>query len=305
MNFLICGFIYCLFSTNINAKSGLSQDITSSSSRSRVVVFDIDCTLCKPQVILDQLENAKKYHPECPIFFWNNVSHVFLPYLQVLFDYLIEHDVRIVFFSFGDKERNVLVISQLLTSFWGEVKYEALKTKGQFDIFSMEDTREGIHESEYEFVKDLKVVLKGPETLSDAILVEDYRGYVAFDQKPYLQIMDLTFWYIREENERERAEWLYSSYWKRNSPNYHLNSVYFMIGIFKTYFENEKYKILPFRESLNEILPEKKYYQDFFETHSFAYDMFDLGLSEVQKRVPNATFYGLRHPKVGSYTSIP
>ncbi|XP_065219589.1 uncharacterized protein LOC135845055 [Planococcus citri] len=269
MNFLVWGFIYCLFFINSSAESGLSQDITFTSSRSRVVVFDVDDTLCK------------------------------------------ERDVRIVFFSAGDKERNFLVIPQLLTSFWGKVKFEVLKAKGQFDIFSKENLRRGhrtFRTGEGNYAKDLKVVIREGETLSDVILVDDDHTYCADDQRPLLVTVNLLGWSIKEEDKKEKSEEgpLISSWdWEEKHSSFYLNSVYFMIGVFKTYFENEKYKILPFREGLNVILPEKNYYNSFFEKHLFAYDMYDLGLSEVQKRVPNAKFYGLRHPEIGTYGNKP
>ncbi|XP_065217541.1 uncharacterized protein LOC135843534 [Planococcus citri] len=310
----------CLFSFNIIHVTPASLGpVTSPIKRSRVVAFDIDDTLCtRPDYFRDELEQlniVRKNHPECPIICFTDTScvlnttytYVFLPYLHILFDYLLKEDVRIVFFSAADKRRNLQVIAELLTSFWGTVKFETLKAKGQFDILSLENMREGnksFRSGEGNYVKDLKAVIRDGETLLDVILVEDDASFVAYDQKPFLRVYNLAFWEIREVNHTEMAKDEDPvSFWRRKSPHFPLNNVYYMLGVFKTYFENERCKKLPFREALNETLPEKGYFYDFFHEHSFVYDMFDLGLSEVQKRVPNATFYGLRHPHVGSYKS--
>ncbi|XP_065217530.1 uncharacterized protein LOC135843524 [Planococcus citri] len=284
-------YIFCCSFSLVNiihVTPGSLGPVTSPLQRSRVVAFDIDHTLCEGYLTEDELKIVRKNHPECPILFWTE-------YISSTYNKTYE-------------KRNLCIIAELLTSFWGAVKFEALKSKGQFDILSKENMRAGnetFRSGEGIYVKDLKAVIREGETLSDVILVEDDPTYVAYDQKPFLKIYDLlSLTHKLEVNHTEKAKDEHPiSYWERKSPHFVLNSGYFMIGVFKTYFENEKYKILPFREALNVILPEKNYGEDFFQKHLFAYDMFDLGLSEVQKRVPNASFYGLRHPYVGSYDS--
>ncbi|XP_065206919.1 uncharacterized protein LOC135836185 [Planococcus citri] len=283
-----------------DVKHGLSKADASPSSRSRVVVFDIDDTLCKSDFIgiragEKALKIAIKNHPECPFIFsdeWEDRSfmrklHVFLPYLQIVFDYLLQQGVRIVFFSCSMKKRNVSVIPELLISFWGREKFEALKAKGQFEIFSAEHVRPcTTFQDEGTCVKDLKVVIRGDETLSDAILVEGVISFAAYDQKPVLNIIELKEWCLSDNYRHiplSRAG---------KSNNFPLNSVYYMFGVFRTYFENEKFKVLPLREGLRQILPEDACSLiSFFLKHSFANDMIELGLSEVQKVVPDAIYY--------------
>ncbi|XP_065218635.1 uncharacterized protein LOC135844387 isoform X7 [Planococcus citri] len=285
-----------------SSDEGPSDAVTSQPTRSRVVVFDIDGTLCYARHMGEKEEIIRKSFPECPIIDWNErlfdgsiyrTPHVFLPHLKILFDYLLEQGVRIVFFSSGPKERNLTVIPELLTSFWGCEKFKALKAEGQFDIFSEEHTRERAFPDETGgYVKDLKVVIRDGETLSDAILVEDDYTFAAHDQKPYLFIIDLTFWRITDKDEAEKEDKGYGI-WVGKTSNFCVNSIFYMLGVFKTYFGHEKYKVLPLREGLNQLLPKEAYKNgsEFFAKHSFADDMINLGLSEVRKLVPNAMYY--------------
>ncbi|XP_065225931.1 uncharacterized protein LOC135849421 [Planococcus citri] len=284
------------------SNEGSPNAVTSASTTSPVVVFGINNTLCYSRYLCeDEEEIIRKSFPECSIIDWNEHygtgeiarhAHVFLPHLKILFDYLLEQSVRIVFFSHAPKERNSTVIPQLLTSFWGSEKFEALKAKGQFDIFSEEHLRKRTTRGEGNKVKDLKVVIRNDETLLDAIVVVDECSYAAHDQKPCLFIIDLSFWKITDKNEMDEVEA------KCAIPdgifqNFPVNSVYYMLGVFKTYFGHEKYKVLPLREGLNQLLPKeaRENQLEFFTTHSFADDMINLGLSEVQKLVPDAMYY--------------
>ncbi|XP_065218636.1 uncharacterized protein LOC135844387 isoform X8 [Planococcus citri] len=285
-----------------SSDEGASDTVTSPSTRSRVVVFDIDGTLCRNSIWKETEEIIRKSFPECPIIDWNQhysdgsigrTPYVFLPHLNILFEYLLEQGVRIVFFSSAIKERNLAVIPGLLKSFWGSEKFEALKAEGQFEILSQDHLRKGrTAPGEGNYVKDLKVVVRDGETLLDAILVEDDYTFAAHDQKPYLYIIDITFWYIRDKDEAEKEDKRYG-HWVEKTSNFCLNSIYYMLGVFKTYFGHEKYKVLPLREGLNQLLPKEAHGNscDFFAKHSFADDMINLGLSEVQKLVPDAMYY--------------
>ncbi|XP_065220757.1 uncharacterized protein LOC135845840 [Planococcus citri] len=285
---------------NINSSDeGSSDAVTSPSTRNRVVVFDIDDTLCFNCYSKDKEEIIRKSFPECPIIEYNRYGlhgfvdrhpYVFLPHLKILFDYLLEQGVRIVFFSAGFKGRNLKVISELLTSFWGSEKFESMKAEGQFDIFSKEHLRERTVADEAAYVKDLKVVIRDGETLLDAILVEDDYLYAAHDQKPCLYILDLSFWHVIDKDKISKNEGK-EAFWRGKTHNHAVNSVYYMLGVFKTYFEDEKYKVLPLREGLSRLLPKEAWKTRFFERNSFADDMIDLGLSEVQKLVPDAMHY--------------
>ncbi|XP_065218639.1 uncharacterized protein LOC135844387 isoform X11 [Planococcus citri] len=282
-----------------SSDEGSSDAVTPPSTRSPVVVFDIDNTLCYGEYLSEE-GIIRKSFPECPIIVWNKpyrngettrYPHVFLPHLKILFDYLLEQGVRIAFFSSGPKERNLTVIPELLTSFWGSEKSEALKAKGQFDIFSEEHLRKSTSLERRNEVKDLKIVIRDGETLLDAILVEDDPTFVAHDQKPCLYIIDLSFWSITDK-EKIRKNESRGGYWKGKTDNFPVNSVYYMFGVFKTYFGHEEYKVLPLREGLNQLVPKEACYRDFFRNkNSFVDDMIDSGLSEVQKVVHDAMYY--------------
>jgi hypothetical protein len=192
----------------------------------------------------------------------------------------LEQGVRIVFFSGGSEERNVSIISALLTSFWVDQKYEALKSEGQFDIFSKEDLRDSIRslEKRGSCKKDLNVVIRDGDSLSDVILVEDDVAYTAHDQEPCIEVPNI-YGSFTEYADSDEA--------------FYRNSIYYMIGLFKTYFESEKYRKLPLREGFKRILPaeaETERY-NFFGTSPMVRSMIDIGLSEVSKQVSNATLY--------------
>ncbi|XP_065218631.1 uncharacterized protein LOC135844387 isoform X3 [Planococcus citri] len=285
-------------------KPGPSDAVTSPSTRSRVVVFDIENTLCYTWFLTKEQEAIiRRSFPECPVIVTKRITterpHAFLPHLKSLFGYLLEQGVRIIFFySDTDKNRGaeaVTALQELLTLFWGSEIFAELKAEGQFDIFTEEHLLKGTSRDEGNDLKDLKdlrLVIRGSETLLDAILVEDDRNYALDDQKPCLYIIDLTRWLITDKDKigknKERE-----SFWGKKSDNFPLNSVYYMLGVFKTYFENEKYKKLPLREALDILLPKeaKAKSVDFFKTHSFVDCMINLGLSEVRKVVPSAMYY--------------
>jgi hypothetical protein len=144
--------------------------------------------------------------------------------------------------------------------------------------------RLGYHISkEGTYVKDLGVVIRDGESLLDVILVEDDPSYIAHDQEPCMYIVDLLSWYLAATNQAREVD------------HFPKNSIYYMLGLFKTYFEHEKYKKLPLRAWLDQILPEDmEYYSSFFRKHPFVHNMIDIGLSEVQKQVPDAILYKSR-----------
>ncbi|XP_065218634.1 uncharacterized protein LOC135844387 isoform X6 [Planococcus citri] len=280
-------------------KPGPSDAVTSPSTRSRVVVFDIENTLCYTWFLTkEQEEIIERSFPECPVIAAESITaerpHAFLPHLKILFGYLLEQGVRIIFFASDTKKNRgaVTALQELLALFWGSEIFEALKAEGQFDIFTEEHLSKETFRDEGNKVKDLKVVIRGSETLLDAILVEDDRNYAVHDQKPCLYIIDLMRWLITDKDEigknKERE-----GFWGKKSDNFPLNSVYYMLGVFKTYFGSEKYKALPLREGLDKLLPKeaKAKSVDFFKTHPFADCMINLGLSQVRKQVPSAMYY--------------
>lgn len=257
--------------------------MVEKKSRSYIVVFDIDNTLCQSNARRIDESFIRENHPECPIIHYEEYVHIFLPYLQILFDYLIGQGARVVFFSSAPEERNTSVIPELLVSFWGSQKYEALKSVGQFDIFSKKDMRKGKERGEGNYVKDLKVVIQNEESLSDVLLVDDDRSFCAHDQKPCMQGIDLMWWHVYSDEIPQRTVY------------YYMNGTYYMLGLFRAYFENEKYKNIPVREGIDQIIraetdefysPPRRYH-----LHPFLRSTIDMGLSEVKKQVPNARFY--------------
>ncbi|TSJ80491.1 MAG: hypothetical protein NMK33_03220 [Candidatus Cardinium sp.] len=249
--------------------------------RRYIAVFDIDDALCRVIEQTEKIELLKKYSPECPIItyihngdrFKGEYTHIFSPYLNILFEYSIEKGVRIAFFSSAIKERNISVIPELLISFWDEAQYQKLKSGRQFDIFSREDLRY--------CVKDLSVVIQKDESLLDAVLIENDPSYTAYDQEPCIYVIDLFSSYLKERCKEEE-----------NFYHFSKNSSYYIIGLFKTHFEYKKYKNLPFRVGLDQILPtDRKEYYSFFKEHPFAHKMMRIGLEEVQKKVPDAILY--------------
>lgn len=269
VSFLTVVQSFCLFFLNLVQ----TENVQPKSDRKYVVVFDVDATLCSVADSKEKLKYAKEHHPESPIIDWDcksfNFHHVFIPYLQVLFDYLLEKGVRIVFFSSAVKERDLLVIPNLLVTFYGREKYEALKSEGQFAIFSREflRLRNKTTDEEGVYIKDLSLVIRDGESLSNTVLVEENPSFTAVGQEPCLEVFDLTGWFYNLEERR-----------KYDHPK---NSVYYMIGVFKTYFENSKYQKLSFREGLKEMnLP--AYPKD---KEPVVARMIDLGLSEVKSRL--------------------
>ena len=252
-----------------------------------MVVFSIDQTLCYDQSEFEVqagLANVR-YPPECARIWWTHGEtrqrflHTFLPHLRILFDYLMERGVRIVFFSTGvTKQKNLWIMPALLKSFWGGEKYKALKTRGQFRVHSRNDLRDGdVTRNEGDFVKDLRKLVRDGESVSNAVLVDHTSVYRAHDQRAF--ILARTFC---------------------ADPDFtRLNSVYYVLGLFRTYFEDERYRTLPVRDALAQILPGQLWDVDLGREltigypgeHPFVWKMIDVGLSAVRERMPNATLY--------------
>ena len=195
---------------------------TPPSTRHYVVVFDIDGTLCKSRLNeTGEYESGKNDNPECPLINYMpeptelkyemgamNWRHLFLPYLHILFDYLLEQGVRLVFFSSCDNERrNEFLISELLKVFWGNWKYESLKSRGQFEVFSMGDIERANRQFTDEHgCKNLQIVVRNGESLLDAILVEDSQCWVARNQEPHIHVPDIDYaaWTWTNEDTKRR-----------------------------------------------------------------------------------------------------
>jgi hypothetical protein len=262
------------------------QDTLDREKSNYVIVFDIDGTLCNQVYSYKNIEKVKALHPECLIIPYlhknDTYNHIFIPYLQILMNYLITFGSRIVFFSSAIEDRNSKVITTLLEETLGKEQYQLLKYQGQFDILSKQHMRPGNDElGEYgNNIKDFTQVIKNDETLLDAILIEDQPSYAAYDQQPCISIIDVERWAVECGNESRYA--------------FPKNTIYYLLGLFKTYFDNSAYRQLPLREGIGKILLQQKSegYIGGMEQSPFVHAMIDLGLNEVRKTYPDAIFYG-------------
>lgn len=262
---------------------------SASSTRKFVVVFDIDECLCSHNRLEgEKLKKVMQHLPECPVVVWDHITysatgqeecdkypHTFFPFIQILFDYLLGQGARIVFFSAAVKERNEKVVAELLESFWGTKKYETLRSEGQFMTFSKDDLilrrdRDPTDKSCGQYVKDLVKVIRDGESLSDIILVDDDSSYATRDQLPLIVVRNGYF--LGEA----------------------LNNIYYILGLFKTYFENDEYNKLPLRGGINKMFSEQTFEENnryFDEKHPFSIRMINIGLLEVRKLIPEARLY--------------
>ena len=79
------------------------------------------------------------------------------------------------------------------------------------------------------------------------------------------------------------------------------NNVYYLLGIFSSYFDSDKSLSLSLREGIEKIYQEKVS-PDHLKNgnaplekfHPFVLEMISLGLLEVQKQRPDAVFYGTK-----------
>jgi len=256
-----------------------SKTVQPPMKKKFIVVFDIFGVISVKNTSNEKGYDEipwKKFDVECPRIPWRGDFIVCLPYLQILFEYLLEQGARIVFLSAGIKERNVAVISGLLTSFWGCEKYEGMKSKGQFYIFSKEDMREGNRSANEvsDWVKDLRKVIREGESLSDIILVDDCHSYQAHDQRLFIGVTNL--------------------YGESRNPC-PVNNVYYLLGIFKRYFEDKKCKKLSLRDGLARILcfmkTDAPYNLLAKEDHPWTRKTIDIGFSVVREQFPNAAVH--------------
>ncbi len=260
-----------------------------------VIVFDIDGILCwQRDVDLFDFDELQINHPDCHLIVFPMIEagyiHCFVPYLDVLMNYLINTGSRIAFFSAGSESRNIVVIGELLIKLFGEVRYQELKDAGQFNIFSghqMRIANSQLGEEYTTHVKDLNIVLEGNETILDAILIDDQPRYVAHDQTPCIVgivLEDLL------ENFRQ--------------DNFSKNAVYYLLGVFSNYF-NDNQDSLPIRVWMKNFFLEHTDYNIIYSNLYLPHDFFipeknnkcvlqliQQGLQEVQKTYPDAMLYG-------------
>jgi hypothetical protein len=274
--------------------------------KNNVVVFDIDETLCFGHHVMGRNKStdavqAEYNHrnPECAIlsFKYDDSSswYVFRPYLYILLDYLLKKEVRMAFFSAGIEERNIPLISQLLSQTMGEKEYESLISKGQFRVFSRHHMRKvRPHESGVQvystgtYVKDLTPIMHNAtqnrnglaDTIDDMILVDDNPSYCAQGQAVCIYTPGS---YIELEPQHMRIAELRLK-----------NNFYYFLGLFMTCFENDSFKTMSLRERISCAIKLDERYDPKHQIPdpNFEIQMSVLGLAEVRKTHPEAVFYG-------------
>lgn len=229
--------------------------------------------------------------------------HIFLPYMDILINYLIKFG-RIVFFSSAIEERNVFILDQWLAQILSKERYIQLKEQRQFAVYSRQHLRDreennrdlGIPYEKGAQIKDLRQVLINDEKLINAILLEDQSSYTAYGQHPCVSVIDVEKWELirLDKNDIKRGN-AYKHYFAKNGT-------YYLLGLFKYYFENQHYNNLDLRPGIEKIylsndvaaknyeLCERRCYKP--EFNDFTMQMINLGLEEVHKTYPQAILYG-------------
>lgn len=240
-----------------------------------VIVFDIDGVICKPpldsEFILDDpkyIDKFQQLHPECPdpiIFNYKEelYFHFFPPYLNILFDYLINCNCRIAFFSAGMKARNIELIEHLLTNILGNERYQELKEANQFTVFSKDSLNQ-------EQKKDIAIILNAYEDPNNSVLIEDQPENATYNTPCILAISLFTWDLWQEDNASIKC-----------LPK---STVYYLLGVFISYFNQERIDNITLKDWLE--------YKKLPNNRDCIENMIKLGLQEVQKQYHNAIFYG-------------
>ena len=271
--------------TEYSLLSNTLSEFTIIDKSKYVVVFDIDDTICtNTDMEIKQMQNSKY-----PIgvwqgeYKWENYKYICLPYLKELFDYLISYNIRIVFFSAGYEDRNIVLLEQILPQILGKIRYEELKKSGQFEIFSdchtiqPDDRKEG----EGRLVKDLEIVKRAQEDIDNILLIEDDQSFVKHDQKPFIKTIDLN-------------TWQFSSFFE-DKEVFQLNSAFHLLGIFKRCFNDINNKNISFKKCINQVYLDEGIYNimDYWPTKGerFAERLICEGFEEIRKINEEANVY--------------
>lgn len=286
-----------------DCKNNVSKAVTRSVSKTTnnvhevivdtgpVIVFDVDDTICKPLSSYvyteDRIKEAKRLNPETITGAWWQYHYLCLPYLGLLFNYLIDHKARIVFFSDELKEGTVALLEQIMPQYLGEERYKLLKAKGQFKIFSEKDSTPISYIDQYEerrtkYIKDLNKVINGGDQ-RNAVLIDGDDYHVQDSQHPFIQPLSLWDWNPFSELED-------------NFKVFTKNGAYYLFGVFKEYFEKEQYSTLQLKDGLTEVFKERNV-SIFKEFHTnprnhFIREMIHTGLEKVKEAHPEAILYG-------------
>ncbi len=279
------------------------------SLTSKVVVFDLDGTLCSRNTVrylklAEELANQFKKFNRCSecityqTFDRKYSNYFFLPYLDVLFNFLIENNFKIVFFSAGGIDRNRVVISTLLKNIFSEFKYAELKKVGHFLIYSYDDISARYKKIEHLLCEKYSV------SIDDIILIEDVCEFSHPDERPCLMVLKS---YNRFDNILFTDITESLNLMINDAVCYEKNFSFYFIGIFQTYLNQySDQKLKSGLKSLFADLADFDYetfklvvddaneqlflgLEDFTQNKDFQFDMIDLGFREVIKSHPKAS----------------
>jgi hypothetical protein len=251
------------------------------------VVFDIDDCICwnTPKEYIPKIHTNL---PECRIVDVEVEgavhAHVFAPHMEHAFDYLLEKNVQIAFFSDAIEERNKPLIASYFATYLGRKEYEKRIKEEQFKVFSRQHltlTQDGPS------IKDLEVVGQGIE---NKILVEDDKSYVKANQLPFLKGRSVS------------GEQLFYSFIKNRSDKdalLALNHAYYFLGVLDHCFELMALdSSLTLRQALKSALiiqNEGKAFADYNMFPEFGEEktqqFLQRGLAIIQRKNPSAHLY--------------
>jgi hypothetical protein len=168
-----------------------------------------------------------------------------------------------------------------MTQFYGHEGYTDLSNLKQFRIISRDMT---VVANGDRVKKDLTVLLEDNEALENVILIEDRTTFMHPGQDPCILVY--------ESNGCNEYD---TSYSDLSMKLFAKNTSYYLLGIFKQYFESGKYDQLSLRESIKLILSTDT--TPYEPTRSMPIypvqlELIRSGLQEVRKTVPEALFYG-------------
>ena len=246
----------------------------------RRVFFDLDSTITwristgTNKMLPDGVFSVSVAYQDEPFY------HVFLPYLIHVFQYLIDHDVEIHFFSAGNSERNVPLLAKYIDYLFGKEKEEILIKKGHFNVYSLHHMRNG--------QKNLLALLDGEHEMEETILIDDRIEYAPFSQHPVLTAG------VTNDNV---FDLFYRNGLSFSKDAFALNLSFYYLGILMTCFEKiEQEKRLSLRGALAHVLGSSVYgHQNQYYYNPGIYDLrthgfMKKGLFFIRQKIPFAHF---------------
>lgn len=187
------------------------------------ITFDIDDSIATG-FYEDDISKIEKKHPWVSLFRSKGLylhalkPHIIHPGVLELIQFLdtIPY-VRMSFFSSGIKERNELLVPELLCLSLGKKRYESIQDKVVIcSRNDLEKAAESLKNAQYDYygfcsgndTKDLNKILREDEDLEWAILVDDDQSYVHYGQEKNLlkipMAWELSFFSIACKLSKER-----------------------------------------------------------------------------------------------------